>query len=39
MIKQVHNLDIRWRWDVSFVPQPLCPWGKSTQHSLNRRLC
>jgi hypothetical protein len=28
------NLSTRWRWSVSFMPQPLCPWGKSPQHPL-----
>jgi len=23
------DLSTRWRWVVSFMPQPLYPWGKS----------
>jgi len=32
------NLNIRWKWVVSFTHWPLYPCGKSTQYPLNRRL-
>jgi len=22
------NLGASWRWAVSFIPRPLCPWGR-----------
>jgi hypothetical protein len=28
----------RWRWVASFMPWPLCCWGKSPQNPLDRRL-
>jgi len=31
-------LSTRWMGVVSFMPQPLYPWGKSTWFPLNRRL-
>jgi hypothetical protein len=32
------DLGIRWRWVVSFMPQPFSPWGKSPQYPFKRRL-
>jgi hypothetical protein len=30
------NLSTKWRRVVNLTYQPLYPWGKSPQHSLNR---
>jgi len=35
---RILNLGTRWRWVVSFTPQPLYPWGKSPWYPLDRRL-
>jgi hypothetical protein len=32
------SLGTRWRWVVSFMLQPLQPWGKSSRFLLDRRL-
>jgi len=32
------NIGDRWRWVVSFTPQPLYPWGTDPRYPLNRRL-
>jgi hypothetical protein len=32
------NLSTRWRWVVSFTPQPLYLWRKKCQYPLCRRL-
>jgi len=32
------NLDIRWRWVVSFTPRPLYPWGTISRYPFDRRL-
>jgi hypothetical protein len=32
------NLGTRWRWVVSFKPQPLYPRGKNTRYPFDRRL-
>jgi hypothetical protein len=32
------NLNTRWRWVISFIPQPLYPWGKSPWYALDSRL-
>jgi hypothetical protein len=36
--KCILNLNIRWRWVVSLMPWSPCPQGKSSWHSLDRRL-
>jgi hypothetical protein len=35
---RILDLATRWRWVVSFVPQPLYPQGKSPWYPLDRRL-
>jgi hypothetical protein len=32
------DLEIKWKWSVSFTPPPLSPRGKSTRYQLDRRL-
>jgi hypothetical protein len=32
------DLGTRWRWVISFTPQPLYPWGKRSWYPLDRRL-
>jgi hypothetical protein len=32
------NLNTRWGWAVSFMPQPLCSWWNCCQYPLNSRL-
>jgi hypothetical protein len=32
------NLSTSWHWEVSCMPQPLYPWGKSFQYPWSRRL-
>jgi hypothetical protein len=35
---RILDLGTRWRWVVSFAPQPLYPQGQSPRYPLNRRL-
>jgi hypothetical protein len=35
---RILNLRNRWSWVVSFIPRPRYPRGKSSQHTLDRRL-
>jgi hypothetical protein len=35
---RILNLGTRWRWVVSFTPQPLYPQGKSPWYPLDKRL-
>jgi hypothetical protein len=34
----IQDLDTRWRWEVSFTPQPLYHQGNCPRHPLNRKL-
>jgi len=36
---RILGLGSRWRWVVSFTPQPLYPQGKSPCYLMNKRLC
>jgi hypothetical protein len=35
---RILDLDTRWKWVVSFTPQPLYRQGKSPRYPLDRRL-
>jgi len=38
IMQRILALGTRRGWEVSFMPQPLYPWGKSLQYPLDRRL-
>jgi hypothetical protein len=38
MAPRILNLGTRWRWVITFTPQPLYSQGKSLRHPMNLRL-